>query len=66
MCLSGLDRAVGSLKLVYTSDTSDFVSLNSVNDSEVSNKQERPSTELSFPAVACDHKVPEGLGIYAF
>ena len=66
MYLGGLERIVGSLKLVYTSEATDFVSLNFVNESEVLYKPERLSKEISFPSVDCDSKVPEGLGINAF
>ena len=51
---------------MHASEASECLSLNSMNASEVSNKQERSSRELYFPEVAYDSKVYEGLGIDTF
>ena len=66
VCLVGLRRIVDSLKSVYAYEASDCVSLNLVNASELFDKQERSFKDLSFPEVACNYKLPEGLGIDAF
>ena len=66
MCLGGLERIVGSLKSVYASEASYCVLSNLVNASEVSDREEFSSKEISLTAFACASKVPEGLGIDDF
>ena len=51
---------------MYASESLDCVSLNSVIVSELSDKEECSSTDISMPGVSCASKVSEGLGIDAF